>query len=638
MKEDVMFEKETTEFQRWNEKNPSAAGLLCRNADRTVRILYLNPAMKETLGLTEDPSAEEIFALLGNKDKIVSAFDQDLPVEWEKHSFSGRIVMSCRCTRESGNLAVLWVSSSHEQRAEELLEKILATTKTAIFWKDADRRFLGANKAFLDYYGFPSAEVLLGKNDEEMGWHTDPDPYKNDELQIIRKGISTTRVPGMCLSHGENRNIVASKAPMYENGRIVGLVGSFEDVTNDVRQKKEIEELNRKLDAALKAERKASQAKTDFLARMSHDMRTPLTTVMGLCDIAFEHYQDEEILSYFRNIKSSSHYLLSILTDILDMEKLASGKITLNPVICTKAETEHILGMMIRPAADAKHINLLIDIQCTDSKCYPKVDVRRVQQILLNLLSNAVKYTPEGGSVSCISRMEEIGGKAVCTHVISDNGKGIDPEFQKVMYDPFSRETEGVFETGSGLGLAIVKKLVDLMNGTIACSSQPGKGTVFTVTIPHEMATEKEIEQYRAAAERPEIRKSFRKYRILICEDNDINARIIMRLLQGKDFETERAENGKIGTEMAGKNHYDAILMDIRMPVMDGCEAAREIRKFDASVPIIALSANDFAEDIDKSIASGMNAHLAKPIDTEQLFSTLANLIEGRKDCTEDEA
>ena len=226
----------------------------------------------------------------------------------------------------------------------------------------------------------------------------------------------------------------------------------------------------------------------------------------------------------------------------------------------------------------------------------------------------------------------------MCTHVISDNGKGIDPVFQKIMYEPFSRETEGVFETGSGLGLAIVKKLVDLMNGTIACSSQPGKGTVFTVTIPHEMATEKEIEQYRAAAERPEIRKNFRKYRILICEDNDINARIIMRLLQGKDFETERAENGKIGTEMAGKNHYDAILMDIRMPVMDGCEAAREIRKFDASVPIIALSANDFAEDIDKSIASGMNAHLAKPIDTEQLFSTLANLIEGRKDCTEDEA
>ena len=151
--------------------------------------------------------------------------------------------------------------------------------------------------------------------------------YAQEYFELMQDVLSHYPLPqcrihyaeSMCLSHGENRNIVASKAPMYENGRIVGLVGSFEDVTNDVRQKKEIEELNRKLDAALKAERKASQAKTDFLARMSHDMRTPLTTVMGLCDIAFEHYQDEEILSYFRNIKSSSHYLLSILTDILDM-------------------------------------------------------------------------------------------------------------------------------------------------------------------------------------------------------------------------------------------------------------------------------------------------------------------------------
>jgi len=523
-----------------------------------------------------------------------------------------------------------------QRRTQNLLENILATTQTAIFWKDGDRRFLGANKAFLDYYDFPSIDVILGKNDEEVGWHSDPDPYKNDELQVIHQGISTYRVHGQCLSHGENRDIVASKSPMYENGKIVGLVGSFEDVTEEYRRQAEIRELNKKLKIALQNEERASNAKSDFLARMSHDMRTPLTTVIGLCDIALEKNSDSEYQQYFREIKNSSIYLHSILNDILDMQKLTSGTITLHPSICYQQETADTVRAIIQPLADKKNIHFVTDLHCQDNPCYRCIDTTRVQQIIINLLNNAMKFTPEGGTVSWKSSVAGQTDDAVMiTTVISDTGPGMTPEFQKIMYEPFSQSHDNTMASnaGSGLGLAIVKKLVDLMGGTITCHSVLGEGTTFTVALPHQIPSPDEVTDYMRSRNNERPDSILNGKHVLICEDSTINAQIIKRLLELEKIQSDWAADGAQGIQwvQSGEIHFDAILMDIRMPVMDGYEATRQIRKFNRDIPIIALSANAYPEDVAQCLSVGMNDHIAKPIDKALLFKKLAQWMEKGK-------
>ena len=516
-----------------------------------------------------------------------------------------------------------------EEHTRNLLEKILFTTQTAIFWKDADRRFLGANKAFLDYYDFPSVSSILGKNDEDMGWHSDPDPYRNDDLKVIREGESTYRVPGMCISHGENRNIVASKSPLYEKGKIVGLVGSFEDVTEEVRQKEEISRLNGQLEKALEEARNASGAKSEFLARMSHDMRTPLTTIMGICDLLGQKEETAEVDRYIGTVRESAQYLLGILTDILDMQKLENGRLVLHPQICKNARSAKMIQSVIEPMAKEKGVRFAAHIHCDETECYPMVDVGRVQQIILNLLDNAVEYTPSGGTVIWDCRIEkETDDSITVVHTVSDDGPGIGTEFQQHMYEPFTQENNHTAHSGgSGLGLAIVKALVDLMHGSIVCRSAPGQGTSFTVSIPYRKAGPEEINNYliQEAAEKAVPEKM--ECKILVCEDNDINADIIMELLKSRGISCERAVNGEDGVKKAQKKDFDAILMDIRMPVMDGYEATRKIRQFNRKIPIAALSANSFPEDIRESLASGMNVHLSKPVDTGKLFATISDLV-----------
>jgi signal transduction histidine kinase/ActR/RegA family two-component response regulator len=646
MGDDMEYMTLKKEFYRWNGDAPSAAALLFINEASEIRVLAVNKVFNELIMSGPAKRAEgRIEDALGNSALLRSAFDRDETVEWDWTCDAAGHYMKCRCKRIRADVVEVWATENavdtagrkaagvNEQRAHELIEKILATTQTAIFWKDADRRFLGANRAFLNYYDFQSVDAIIGRTDEDMGWHTDPDPYKNDEIQVIQNGISTKRVPGKCMSHGENRDIVASKTPLYENGKIAGLVGSFEDVTNEVRQREQIEKLNEQLERSLEAEKTANMAKSDFMARISHDMRTPLTTVIGLCDIAAGKYDDAVLLKYFENIKESSEYLLSILNDILDMQNLMKGHMEVNPVICTGAETAETINMIIRPMAEAKNIEFITDFRCKGLKCYPKADIKKVQQIILNILTNAVKYTQSGGRISwTVDIVEESPSRLVAVHTISDNGPGMSSEFQKVMYEPFTQEKTVANVDGSGLGLAIVKKMTELVGGTVSCSSARGAGTSFTVTIPHEIAQEDEIKAYLDGRETHREYRSLKGAEILICEDNKINAEIIAELLSSKGVLTDHACNGEEAVRMSDEKRYDTILMDIRMPVMDGYEAAEKIRAGGSNVPIIALSANNFPEDIEKSKACGMNAHVAKPINTAELYKVLEKAVSGVKE------
>ena len=515
---------------------------------------------------------------------------------------------------------------AHSRQNQALLQKILDTTQASIFWKDTQRRFIGVNKAFLEYYGFESEKVLQGKTDEDMGWHSDPDPYKNDELRVLQ-GETTTRVPGMCFCKGENRHIVASKSPLMDNGKVVGLVGSFEDVTSEVRLRNDVVELNCKLKTALEKERHANQAKSDFLLRMSHDMRTPLTTIIGFSDLELKKRLKPDLIRVFSTIKTCSNFLLGILSDILDLQKLSNGKLDIKPTICTASITAKNIESIIRPQAEAKNITFITHFNCAVSNCHSQIDTRKVQQIIVNLLNNAVKYTQPGGTIIWHNDISgENADTLSVTHVISDNGPGMSREFQATMYAPFTQESSSS-SNGSGLGLAIAKKLVDMLNGSITCESAPGKGTTFTLVLPHKKASQVDIAAYYSNNARQTDTTDLKGKKVLICEDNAINSEILKELLESEGMACDMAFNGQEAVNKARCQHYHIILMDIRMPVMDGYQATREIREFDINTPIVALSANVFSDEVQNAFESGMDDFLEKPIVIPKLLATLRQFL-----------
>ena len=400
-------------------------------------------------------------------------------------------------------------------------------------------------------------------------------------------------------------------------------------VFQNVQEEKEREiRVQEALEKSAEEANMANRVKSDFLARMSHDMRTPLTTIMGLCDIGEENFKDEELLRYFGTIKNSSGYLLSILSDILDMQKTVSGDVKLQPGICHNAATAKTIEKIIRPLAANKNIKLITDFQCQATNCYFSIDRRRIQQLIMNLLNNAVKYTQPGGTVQWSCRVINQGSDGIAfRHTISDTGQGMSADFMKIMYEPFTQVTDSPEDNGHGLGLAIVKKLADLMGATIECQSELGKGTTFVVTVPHLKASAEEIAEYERKKQRAENAEIFFGRKILVCEDNSINAEIVKKILQSRKMEVEIASDGGQGVEMAENNQYDAIFMDIRMPVLDGYTAAKKIREFNKTVPIVAISANNFPEDIEKSLTVGMNAHLAKPFDIKKMLAVLQEVL-----------
>lgn len=375
-----------------------------------------------------------------------------------------------------------------------------------------------------------------------------------------------------------------------------------------------------------------STAKSELLSRMSHDMRTPLNAVLGFTQLAQEEKNlPENVMDYLRKINDSGSYLSGLISDILDMAKIENGKIELHEEKVNRLNALNEIAELFSAQASKKGIRLVTDFTELKAKAGYE-DKLRTNQIYANLLSNAIKYSDEGTEITWVVKDAVKGeGWVHCTTVITDQGKGMTEEFMKKMFDPFEQGDTSYSATGTGLGLAIVKNLVTIMKGTITVKSSIGKGTVFTVEFDRKICDEESVDE--SDEKLPDVKRLEGK-RILICEDNELNATIASKILENFGMKTEIAENGKIGVEMVINNepyHFNAVIMDIRMPVMDGLEAAKEIRKLprmDATeIPIIAMSANAFEEDIQKSIIAGMNAHLSKPIDTEKMITTLNELI-----------
>ena len=417
--------------------------------------------------------------------------------------------------------------------------------------------------------------------------------------------------------------------------------GGFLLLMRNVDVKREEDEKNRQaLLTAYESAKTANEAKTNFLARMSHDIRTPMNAIVGMTAIAQANAGDtEKIQDCLHKISISSEHLLELLNEVLDMSRIETGKISLAKESFHLQELIQSIGTIIGHEIEEKGHRLTI---CTDEVIHRDVqgDTGRIRQILLNLITNAVKYTPDGGCIGLAAKekVSDIAGYGKFEFIVEDNGIGMDEKFLEHVYDPFERADDERVKNiqGTGLGMSIVKGLVSMMQGDVQVRSVPGKGTRFTVTLYLKLENREEISE-KKKTDRPVTNlldsNPLAGIRILLVEDNELNQEIARELLEMAGAVVELANNGREAVDMVQEHpdRYGTILMDIRMPVMDGCEAARRIRALGRPdtdrVPIIAMTANAFSEDVKQSLDSGMNAHIAKPIDMEKIIRTIQEYV-----------
>ncbi|MDD4371171.1 MAG: ATP-binding protein [Anaerostipes sp.] len=442
---------------------------------------------------------------------------------------------------------------------------------------------------------------------------------------MLKYAANTT--PNMTLSY-----ILQEHFHLFVGGCIVIIIILFVCVSLVLyakmmrKEKEKIEEVN--------------YERSDFFARMSHDLRTPMNGILGMLELIRGTSDINEVQSNTSKAMQSGKYMLSLINDTLDLQRLESKKITLDPeFVCVKDFMDNLLEML-RPSMEAKRIDLKLKKLNFNESNFIKMDAVRVNQIFVNIISNAVKFTPEGGTIQII--VENLGTKENVVHgkvVISDTGIGMNQDFlTHNLFHPYSQERNQITSkyAGSGLGLAIVKNLIELMEGSIWVESEPGEGTTVTICLDFEFVSEDKVD--------PKVQKKYNNIeewkvllkdkRILLCEDHPLNAEIVVRLLEKVGCKVTVAGDGAQGVKLFQESpvgDFDAVLMDIRMPVMDGLEATKMIRNLpreDAKkVAIIAMTANAYESDRESSKEAGMNAHLAKPIDVNMMYEVIVKYI-----------
>lgn len=393
----------------------------------------------------------------------------------------------------------------------------------------------------------------------------------------------------------------------------------------------EIENKNSKLEAAAKKAEEATQAKSEFLSRMSHDIRTPMNAIIGLTHLAKKEDDLNVVHDYLEKIDSSSEFLLGLINDILDMSKIENGEMILNEGPLTKEEFKESILTVINPLVENKDIDFTFELK-DGAECI-FVDPLRFKQIFFNLLSNAVKFTSEHGKIEFVSERLDAdnNGKTGIRFYVRDNGVGMSEKYMKHLFDPFVQERSAIGDKarGTGLGLPIVKSLVEAMNGTIDVKSELGKGTEFIVTLyVAEINAPEQKEKGDFDAER------LKGAHILLVEDNDLNVFVEKTILEQFSCIIDVAVNGVEAVNKVSESsefYYDAILMDVHMPVMDGIVAATLIRKLNRedakTIPVIAMTADAFDDEKKKTLDAGMNCHLAKPVNPQTLYKVLSDYI-----------
>ena len=526
--------------------------------------------------------------------------------------------------------------TAEQLREEQLqaLSKTIENVDVGIYaFEVCQGRFkiIAANPAVLEMLGRNASSIAVFGNDNV---YTVCHP---EDKPIIRQAIEVLTKPNQKYNfeyrakHGETGEYIwvaaRGRSIQQQDGSLMVYICYI-----DINHRKKLQGI----EVALEAEKKANQAKSNFMSTISHDMRTPLNGILGLTTLLKGKIKDTEAMKDLVDLEISGRYLLNLINDTLDVSKIESGKLELHPAVCVGKTLFNNVLKLVAPSIAAKNINFTVN---ADNLPFTKlyVDSGRIEQTVMNVLSNAIKFTPEGGSISVQMRNLSVKNNIILDEiVIKDSGIGMKPEFLKNIFEPFSQADNTITSSteGTGLGMTITKRLLDLMGGTINIASQLGAGTTVTITLPMTIATE---EQIKASSQFYKVgygQVNLKGKRVLMCEDHPLNAKIAMKLLTTKGVIVEQAQNGAVGVQMFAQSalhYYDGILMDIRMPIMDGIQATQQIRSLDRAdakaIPIIAMTANAFAEDIEKTEQAGMNAHISKPIEVNVLYQTLGKFL-----------
>ena len=509
---------------------------------------------------------------------------------------------------------------------------------TRVSWSDEFRRMLG-------YHGpedFPDAleswSDLLHPDDREhvlKEFHKTISDYSGEKTYDVEYRLLTK-------NRGYRWYRAVGKPIRRPDGSPITYLGVFFDITERKGMIQRLAEQQEVLSKALEEANRANKAKTLFLSNMSHEIRTPMNAIIGLDTIALQDPAlSETTREYLNKISVSAHHLLNIINDILDMSRIESGRMVIKQEEFSLSKMLDRVNAIIRGQCDDKGLHYEYRMTGREGSCFIG-DEMKLRQVLINVLGNAVKFTMRGGTVTfSVEETARFGGKTTLRFLVSDTGIGISKDYLPFVFDAFSQEdSSSTNKYGStGIGMAIAKNIVELMNGHITVKSEKGKGTSFTVTV-----TLPESEQKNPGEKSPSPREKETAFtdgvsklvgrRVLLAEDIMVNAEIIMMLLSMKKMEVEHALSGRIAVEkfaQHGPGYYDAVLMDIRMPEMDGLEATKRIRAMERedakTVPIIALTANAFDKDVKRSMQAGLNAHLTKPVEPDMLFKILETLI-----------
>lgn len=627
---------------------------------------YADAEMNELIGTTENMTPEERFLFhrkhVHKEDmELFMRYSQKLAEERAEivyrymHPVYGEMYVRCGGKRDFSEKNFVSISGVHkdisetirlekEKQAEQRLAEINSTLrKKRILQRDyyknlldiqscgvmaytlPDHKIVHMNAEALRIYGFESIEKVQEKLGEVIAGIYYMDEETVEKLKNLRKEDDT--VDYDCIINKESARechvMAKTKVVLTPDGERT-VVTTFLDVSDMVMLKN-----------ALKQAQEGNRAKTTFLFNMSHDLRTPMNAIIGYADLMENHWgEDVLVKGYLHKLKNASQFLLSLINNVLEMARIESGKEIFREEVWNANQLNDVLDVIVDAEIQKKKLTFhkTMNVQHETILC----DALKIREIFLNLLSNAVKYTPVGGTITM--GLEEIPsdreGYAVYKTTIEDDGVGISEEYLPHIFEAFSREKtsseSGI--VGTGLGLAIVKSLVEGMGGTIAVESKVGEGTKFTVVISHKIAENKENvssgEKEEAVDEALLLGK-----RILLVEDNELNAEIASTLLEDCGILVEHAEDGEIAVSMiknAEAGYYDMLLMDIQMPRLNGYEATKIIRRLPdkrAAVPIIAMTANVFEEDRKAAFEAGMDAHIAKPIEKAKMLGTMAKVL-----------